>query len=109
MPCYSPDYSESELCQMANDKGNLYGKQFEAVLCGIFTALDQDLNYYFNNVDWNEVGVNELLVESWWENHKKEDEDRRQQELKSKEIAERRKKLLEKLTDEEIALIKEEL
>ena len=40
MPCYSPDYSESELCQMENDKGNLYGKQFEAVLCGIFTALD---------------------------------------------------------------------
>ena len=107
MPCHTPDYSESELCQMANDEGNLYGKQFEAVLCGIFTALGEDLDYYFNNVDWREVGVNELLVESWWENHQKEYEQRRQQEEKAKEIAERRKELLFKFTDEEIALIKE--
>ena len=70
---------------------------------------DDELQNYIYNIDWEEVGVPMELVESWWENHKKEDEDRRQQELKSKEIAERRKKLLEKLTDEEIALIKEEL
>ena len=67
------------------------------------------MDYYFNNVDWNEEGVNELLVESWWENHRKEDEDRRQQEEKAKEIDEMRKELLSKLTDEEIALIREEL
>ena len=94
---------------MVNDKGNLYGKQFEAVLCGIFSILQQDdeLQNYIYNIDWEEVGVPMELVESWWENHKKEDEDRRQQEEKVKEIAERRKELLSKLTDGEIALIRE--
>ena len=68
MPCVTRGYSESELCQMANDKGNLYGKQFEAVLCGVFTDLDKSpsiLNKFLKNIDWVEVGAPMELVESW--------------------------------------------
>ena len=78
MPCHSPDYNESELCEIENDKGNLHGKQFEAVLCGVFSILQQDdeLQNYIYNIDWEEVGIPMELVESWWKNHQKEDEDR---------------------------------
>lgn len=103
MPCYSPEPSEAELTRSANVRGLLYGKQFEAVLCGVFNMFnnEEDLVFNLEFVDWDEVGISKDLVLSWWENHKEQDELRCKIEEDKRVAAERKLQALSKLSDED--------
>lgn len=80
---------------------------FEAVLCGLFTALEgkEQINdmlpLWLSNVDWKEAGVTRKKVETWWKKHKAADETRRKLEAALRKKAELKASALAKLTTEE--------
>lgn len=73
MPCRDDGYPDSECV-----------KNFNAVLCGVFTLAEKDgtLEKLLNSLNWREIGHTRAEVEAWWNRHKEEDSKRRQQELK---------------------------
>ncbi len=72
MPCYTPPPTTKEL----NAHGYMSEGQLAAVLCGIFTAIEQeavDVSECLEDIDWQQVGVSRKLVEAWWIKHKERD------------------------------------
>ena len=107
MPCRDPmDWD-------GVDRSSRHGmtmKHFEAALCGILSAVEQNGNdstlegrvkMLFNQVNWDEAGVKRKTVEVWWAKHKKEDEERRAREAAEKRKEELKASALSKLTTEE--------
>ncbi len=85
---------------------------FEAVLCGLFTAMEKHpvsgenmLDLWLSNVDWKEAGVQRREVKTWWRKHKAEDERRRRLEAEERRKAELKASALNKLTAEERAAL----
>lgn len=85
-------------------------EDFEAVLCGVFTAADQGIligksDALMDVVDWCEVGVARKTVESWWKKHQAEDAARRKKEAAERQRAALKQSALAKLTAEERAAL----
>ncbi len=77
MPCYTPPPTT----EMINAHGYMTLGQFEAVLCGIFTAIEgdsTDVSDCLDDLDWSEIGVDRNILEKWWENHKAKDEQHKE-------------------------------
>jgi hypothetical protein len=84
---------------------------FEAVLCGLFTALEgrEQINdmlpLWLSSVDWKEAGIKRKQVETWWRDHKAEDERRRKREKAEKRTADLRLTAISKLSPDELAAL----
>ena len=84
---------------------------FEAVLCGLFTALEgreqinDMLSLWLSNVDWKEVGVKRGAVEAWWKKHKAEYAARLAREAAEQYKAKLKASALAKLSEEEKAAL----
>lgn len=106
-------------CRVDDDFPTRYAKEtrhgltiadFEAVLCGVFTAAQDGvvtgyLDGLIDVIDWKEVGVSRKAVVWWWNSHKKEDEKRREREAIAKRKDDLKKAALAKLTAEERAAL----
>lgn len=78
----------------------------EAALCGILTALEkEDRIFGLDDIDWDEAGVKQKAVETWWKRHKKEDEARRVREETEKRKSALKKIAIGKLTTEELEVL----
>lgn len=65
MPCYQAPPTTEEM----NAHGEMVSGQLEAVLCGMFTAIeghDVEVSDCLDDIDWEQVGVSRDLVKSWW-------------------------------------------
>jgi len=85
-------------------------EDFEAVLCGVLTAVDKGIligrsDALMDVVDWKEAGVKRRVVETWWKKHQAEDTERRAREFAERKRADLRAAALGKLTDEERAAL----
>jgi hypothetical protein len=85
-------------------------EDFEAVLCGVFTAADRGIligrsDALMDVVDWKEAGVKRRTVETWWRQHQAEDAERRDREFAERKRADLRAAALGKLTNEERAAL----
>lgn len=99
----------------------LTAEQLEAVLCGVFTVLEDAsklgntplapgaIGDVMARMDWTEIGVTRTQAVNWWDSHKVADKVRREREEMRRLEAERNDRLkksgLNKLTPaERIAL-----
>lgn len=107
MPCRDPVDWDTQ----PETRHGMRIEDFEAVLCGLFTALEGNeqandmLPLWLRNVDWKEAGVTRKKVATWWKRHKAEDEARRVREAAEKHKAELKAAALAKLTPEEKAAL----
>lgn len=75
MPCYTPPPTAEEM----NAHGDMTQGQFEAVLCGVFTAIEREgatIDECLGDLDWTEIGVDPDLVQKWWALHKARDAEK---------------------------------
>ena len=68
MPCYD---SRADDEAREND---VKLRKLEAVLCGIFMAIDRD--EILNRVDFSKVGISKQWVEDWHAAHQRRDQNR---------------------------------
>lgn len=71
MPCYTPPPTEEEM----NSWGQLSEGQMEALICGLIRA-GSDPETVFHHLDWDEIGVEREVVETWWAKHQEKDRRR---------------------------------
>ena len=75
MPCYQAPPTTEEI----NAYGGMTEGQLQAVLCGIFTAIESesiDVSECLDDIDWSQVGVSRAVVETWWSKHKERDAEK---------------------------------
>lgn len=118
MPCTDGGVPyESYRTPQPRKYNGLTAEQLEAVLCGLFTVLEDastaagaplSANHMadaLGRVDWTEAGVNRKQAVDWWKSHKAADKARHEREARIKAELERQAKLkasaLNKLTPEE--------
>lgn len=104
MPCTYDDPNERRI----NGDELTRLRHAEAVLCGVFHVLEDDmdkLDSILSQVDWKEVGLKSKWAYNWWSEHKKKDAVRHARERVEKERKLKVAAARSKLTDEEIALL----
>jgi len=107
MPCSDGGYSDE--VRVSRDEVQEH-TMLEAAMCGILTVLakndsNNDLDYFFKNVDWKEAGVKRKTLEMWWRKHKKQDEERRAREAAARNKEQLKASAINKLTAEERAAL----
>jgi len=112
MPCLDPrDHnSTSSYNPGTQARQGMTINDFEAALCGLFTAIEKwgndttpegRLKMMLNKIDWKETGVKRKSVEKWWKEHKAEDAARHKREDAEKRKAELKTSALSKLSPDE--------
>ena len=107
MPCSDGGWSDE--VRVSRDEVQEH-KMLEAAMCGILTVLakndsNNDLDYFFKNVDWKEAGVKRKTFEMWWKRHKKQDAERRAREAAALNKEQLKASAISKLTAEERAAL----
>ena len=89
MPCLSYGYDEepsrSDELLIQTLRADI--AHLEAALCSALTFISSKdlMDLYYEETDWEEVGLPKKKVVSWWTHHRKKDAARRAQEKKAKE------------------------
>lgn len=99
MPCYD---GRDNIREVYVEKGTQTAR-----LCAVFKVLEQQhrLHQTLDACDWYGSGVSKKSTLEWWERHKREDAERIAREQAEREREQRRKKVLAKLSKEELQLL----
>jgi hypothetical protein len=107
MPCTDGGYPYDRHAAPRTYNG-LTAEQLEAVLCGLFTVLEDhglvggySIAAWLAAVDWEEAGVTRKQAADWWKAHKAADKARLERETRIREEAELKASALSKLTPAE--------
>lgn len=98
MPCI--DSYPSEL-----DKANAKERRIlRASLCAVLTVLRDtaQIDDVFSKVDWDDAGVTERALRTWWEKHQQQDAARKAREREERKQRKLRAGALAKLSKEEL-------
>ncbi len=102
MPCR--DWDDERPAYTRERKEN---DELTKMLCTVLSTLEaeNELDHFAELFDYKEGGITREKLFAWWKAHKEEDAARREAERKAREIQEKRKAALAKLSKEEQKLL----
>lgn len=102
MPCR--DWEDDRTAIVTERKEN---DKLTKMLCTVLSTLESEneLGHFAELFDYKEGGITREELFAWWKAHKEEDAARREQIRKARELQEKRKAALAKLSKEERKLL----
>lgn len=102
MPCRDWEDDHSAISGLRSENNKL-----TQMLCTVMSTLESEneLYHFAELFDYKEGGITREELFAWWKAHKEEDRVRREAERKAREIQEKRKAALAKLSKEEQKLL----
>lgn len=103
MPCY--DDRDNDRSQMA--KLQVRNEKLTSMLCMVLSTLEDEneLGHFLELFNYNEAGIPRKYLVDWWEQHKEDDRRRKEYERAQRELQDKKKAALDKLTPEERHLL----